>query len=156
MVDQFENSAILFKGKLANEIKNRIRTNLQNIQGSTERLEGYDRANFLLSATKLTGLELKALQHYIDTLPRNQQGIITNPAYNLIGGDALNTFIKKEIARLRHQINSADALEKELGKTEKQDITPPAPPNLEATTGLPRLGLELNEQVTRIKQLIHY
>jgi hypothetical protein len=159
MIDQFENSAVPFVGELAKNIKNQIRSQIQGLQGSAEHLDGYNRGRFLLGAQKLTGLELKRLQNYIDSLPRDQQGKITDPAYYMIGGDALHTFIKQETQRLRDQINKAEENQEELGKPEQQDIKPMPPPNLEKTTGLPRLGLEmpsLNEQLNKIKKLIQY
>jgi hypothetical protein len=162
MVDQFENSTIPFNNELAQQIKTQIKSQLNQIQGSTEHMEGWNRAKYLLTAQKLTGLELKQLRHYIDELPRDAQGQITDPAYVMIGGNALNTFVQQAILRLRYQINTADANEKELGKTEKQDVTPPKPPNTEETTGLPKLGLaidnltDLNEELIKIKNLILY
>jgi len=156
MVDEFEKSAVSFKGELPTRIKNLIRSQLSNINGSVENMEGYSRAKYLQDAQALTGLELKRLQNYIDSLSRNGEGKITNPAYNLIGGDALHTFIKQESTRLRQQINSAEELQKDMGKTEKQDVSPPAPPNFEKATDLPRLGLELDEQIKRIKKIITY
>ena len=154
MVDEFENTVIRFDGDFAQKIKNKIRTNIQGLQGSKQHLEGYNRGRFLLDATKLTGLELKRLQNYIDSLPKDQNGRITNPAYEMIGGDDLRAFIEQETTRLRHQINAMEKNQEELGKTEKQDIKPPKPPSIEQSTGLPRLSLELNENIKRIKQLI--
>jgi hypothetical protein len=162
MVDQFENSAVPFNDELAQQIKTQIQSQLNKIQGSTENMEGWNRAKYLLRAQKLTGLELKQLKHYIDELPRNAQGQITDPVYAMIGGNALNTFVQQAMLRLRHQINTADANEEKLGKTEKQDVTPPSPPNIEQTTGLPKLGLaldkltDLNEELIKIKNLILY
>jgi hypothetical protein len=154
-IDQLEHSAVDFVGELPTRIKSQIKTQIQGLQGSLEHKEGYDRGQFLLGAQKLTGYELKRLQSYIDSLPRDQQGRITDPAYEMIGGDLLHTFVKQETQRLRDQINKADENEKELGKTEKQDVKPAKPEGVEKATGLPRLGLELNEQITRIKQLIY-
>lgn len=156
MIDQFENSAVPFNGEAANRIKNQIRTQIQGLQGSAEHLEGYNRGRFLVGAQKLTGLEMKRLLNYIDTLPRDQQGKVTDPAYVMIGGDHLHTFLQQETKRLRDLFNRAEENEKELGKTEKQEVTPPKPPDLEGVTGLPRLGMELNEQVNKIKRLIQY
>lgn len=159
MIDQFENSAIEFRGEIPDLIKNKIRTHIQGVQGSAEHLDGYNRGRFLLGTGKLTGLELKRLQNYIDGLPRDQQGKITDPAYEMIGGDLLHTFIKQETERLRNQINKSAENQEELGKPEQQDIKPMPAPNLEKTTGLPRLGMEmpsLNEQLNKIKRLIQY
>jgi hypothetical protein len=156
MVDEFENSTVPFNDALAQRIKTSIRQKLGEVQeGSQEHLEGLDRAKFLLNAGKLSGLELKRLKNYIDTLPRDSEGRPTNPAYYLIGGDALHTFVMDAIKRLRDLINKGKENQEELGKTEKQDVKPPKP-NLEKTTGFPHIHLELTEQVKRIKQLIQY
>lgn len=160
MIDQFEKSAVQFTTPLAVMIKNQIRSQIGGLQGSLEHRDGYDRAQFLLHANVLTGLELKALKHYIDNLPRNAEGKITDPAYYLIGGNYLATFVMQEMQKLRDQINRAEANQKELGKTEKQDTHAPKPPETEEVTGLPKLGLaitdRLAEQVNRIKKLIVY
>lgn len=158
MIDEFENSAIPFNDALAQRIKTNIQQKMSEVQeGSKEHLEGLERAKFLLGAHKLTGLELKRLKNYIDTMPRDAEGRVTNPAYYLIGGDALHTFVMDAIKRLRYQINRAEENQKDLGKTEKQDITP-AKPKLEKVTGIKRIKneLKLNEQLARIKKLIQY
>lgn len=156
MVDEFENSVVPFKGELPEHIKTLINQQLNNVQGSTENLEGFNRAKFILQAQQLTGLELKRLRNYIDSLPKDEQGRITDPAYLMIGGDALNTFIQTETERLRHQINTAAENQESLGKTEKQDIKPPKPPDFEAATGIPKLGLLFEQELTKIKHLITY
>ena len=162
-IDKLENSVVLFNDELAKEIKNNIRVQLQGVQGSTEHMEGWNRGQFLLGAAKLTGLELKRLHDYIEDLKKTAvDGRITNPAYAMIGGDALATFVNRELERLRKVINAEAANEEELGKTEKQDIKPAKPPDFEGTTGIPKVGnlfgkhSELSEQVQRIKQLIQH
>lgn len=159
MIDQFENSAVEFRGEIPDRIKAQIKSRIQGLQGSAEHRDGYNRGRFLLGAGKITGLEMKRLRNYIDSLPRDQQGNITDPAYEMIGGKMLDTFIQQETQRLRDQINKSEENQEELGKPEQQDVKPPPPPNLEKTTGLPRLGLDmpsLNEQLNKIKKLIQY
>lgn len=155
MIDQFENTAVSFEGELPDRIKAQIRDQLERVpQGAAENLDGYNRGKYLLSASKLTGLEMKRLMHDIEDMPRDAEGRITDPAYLMIGGDALNTFLQTEMKRLRHQINSADEMEKELGKTEKQDINPSRPPSVTGMVGIPTLTGNLTEEINRIKQLI--
>jgi hypothetical protein len=43
-----------------------------------------------------------------------------------------------------------------LGKTEKQDVKPSKPPQFEKTTGLPRIKLDLAEELKRINTLIKH
>lgn len=154
MVDEFENSAIPFNSELAQQIKTQIQMQLNNLRGPAENLEGYNRAKYLLQAQQLTGIEMKRLRNYIDSLPRDDQGRISDPAYAMIGGDALNTFIQTETERLRHQINKAEESQENMDATKKQDVTPPAPPETEEVTGLPKLDLMLKEELKRIKQII--
>lgn len=159
MIDQFETSAVAFRGEIPDRIKAKIKTQIQGLQGSAEHRDGYNRGRFLLSTSIITGLEMKRLRNYIDKLPRDQQGNITDPAYEMIGGNMLDTFIQQETKRLRDQINKSEENQESLGKPEQQDVKPPPAPNLEKTTGLPRLGLEmpsLNEQLNKIIKLIQY
>lgn len=158
MIDEFERSAIPFKGELPTVIKNNIKVQLGRLQGqSVENLEGYQRAQFLLGAQSLTGNELKQLQHYIDSLPRNQQGEVTDPAYAMVGGDSLHTFVKQETKLLRDRINKADANKEELGQPDTEDVKPlpiTPPKNLSGLSKLSGLDLNLTEEIKRIKQLI--
>lgn len=155
MIDEFENSAVDFQDDpLVKHIKANIETQTSGLQGSIEHLDGYQRAQFLLHAHKLTGLELKRLQNYIDSLPRDSEGRVTDPAYAMIGGDALHTFIMREIKRIRYQINRAKDNQKELGATEKQDVKPSRPPKTNSM--FPRVTLGLAEQLERINKLIIY
>jgi hypothetical protein len=62
----------------------------------------------------------------------------------------------EEIKKLRYLINKARENQEELGKTEKQDVKPPKPPQLEKITGMPRIKLELTEQLERINKLMTY
>jgi len=156
MIDEFEKTLIPFNGADAKLIKANIKRQIGGLQGSKENLDGFQRAQFLLIAPKLTGLELKRLKNYIDFLPRDEAGIVTDPAYNLIGGDILHSFIIREMDGIRKRINKAEENQKEMGKTEKQDIKPSKPPNLEQIIGLPRITLDLNEQTKRINQLTKY
>lgn len=164
MIDQFENSSIPFNGEdqvngsAVNHIKGLIRVQLAKIpKGGAEQLEGYDRAMYLQDprTKSLTGNEVKQLLHYIGQFP-TVNGQISDPAYYLIGGRALETYLKTQAEAFRNQINNADENEEEIGKTEKQDIKAPPPPDVEKVTGLPRLGLELNEEIQKIKKLITY
>ena len=157
MVDEFERSVVDFlNDPLAKLIKTNIKRQIGGLQGSKEHMEGYQRAQFLVRSSKLTGLELKRLKHYIDSLSRNNKGEITDFAYNMIGGDALYSFLLREIERLRHQINKARENQEELGKTEKQDVKPSKPPKFEKITGMPRLHLNLAEELKRINSLTIY
>lgn len=156
MVDEFEKTLIPFNGSDAKLIKTNIKKQIGGLQGSKENLEGFERAKFLLIAPKLTGLELKRLKNYIDSLPRDEDGKIIDPAYYLIGGDVLHSFIIREMDRIRKRINKAEENQDELGKGKKEDVKPAPPPNLEQTTGLPRIKLDLNEETKRINKLIKY
>lgn len=118
---EFEKTLIPFNGAEAKLIKANIKRQIGRLQGSKENLDGFQRALFLLIAPKLTGLELKRLKNYIDLLPRDESGIVTDPAYYLIGGDILHSFIIREIEGIRKRINKAKENQEEMGKEFRLD-----------------------------------